>query len=198
MSRNAKIILGVIGGLVACCCILALAVTVLLPRFGSQLVEDFVVIEGDAGDVATSVVDYTLPTGMQEEMAMNILGMKTAVFSSSDDQSLIILMQFPRALAGNEGEMQRQMEDTLREQFGTDDHRMEVVGSEEVTINGQPATLTTSESVDLEVTVRQVVGTFEGKDGSPAMVVVVGQVDRWQQDGLDRFLESLQRDGTGR
>jgi hypothetical protein len=35
-----------------------------------------------------------------------------------------------------------------------------------VTINGQPASLTTSESVDSDVTVRQVIGVFQSKDGS--------------------------------
>jgi BMFP domain-containing protein YqiC len=198
MSRNAKIILAVIGGLVACCCIAALAVTVLLPRFGAQFAEEFLDLEAEAGEVADSIVDYDLPAGMQEDMAINFLGIRTAVFTSEDNQRLIMFMQFPSALAGNEAEMQRQMEDTFREQFGTDDQRLEVVSREEVTINGQPATLTTSESVDVEITVRQVVGVFESKNGSPAMFVAVAPADRWQADGMDRFLESMQRGGGGR
>jgi BMFP domain-containing protein YqiC len=198
MSRNAKIILAVIGGLVACCCIVALAFTVLLPRFGAQFAEEFLELEAEAGEVANGIVDYDLPAGMQEDMAINFLGVRTAVFTSEDNQRLIMFMQFPSALAGNEAEMRRQMEDTFREQFGTDDQRLEVVSREEVTINGQPATLTTSESVDMEITVRQVVGVFESKNGSPAMFVAVAPADRWQADGMDRFLESMQRGGGGR
>ncbi len=198
MSRNTKIVLGILGGLVACCCIVVLAGMYLLPRFGAQFAEEFLDLEAEAGEVAGGIVDYDLPAGMQEDMAINFLGVRTAVFSSEDNQRLIMFMQFPRALAGDEAAMQRQMEDTFREQFGTDDRRLEVVSREDVTINGQPATLTTSETVDMEITVRQVVGVFEGKDGSPAMFVAVAPADRWQADGMDRFLESLQRGGGGR
>jgi hypothetical protein len=197
MTRNAKIVLGVIGGLVACCCILALAFTVLLPRFGAQFAESVVSTDENVGEVARSIVDYNQPAGLQEEMAMNFFGVKTAVFRGSNEQSLIMLMQFPSALAGNEAEMRRQMEDSFGQQFGTDDYRFEVVSREEVTINGQPASLTTSESVESDVTVRQVIGVFQSKDGAPAMVMAMAPVDRWQSDGIDRFLESMQR-GAGR
>lgn len=198
MSRNTKIVLGVLGGLVACCCVAVLAFTLLLPRFGAQFAEEFLDMDAEAGEVAGGIVDYDLPTGMQEDMAINFLGVRTAVFTSEDNQRLIMFMQFPRALAGNEAEMQRQMEDTFREQFGTDDQRLEVVSREDVTINGQPATLTTSETIDTEITVRQVVGVFEGRDGSPAMFVALAPADRWEADGMDRFLESMQRGGGGR
>jgi uncharacterized Zn-binding protein involved in type VI secretion len=197
MSRNAKIILGIVGGLVACCCVAVLAVTVLLPRFGAQLMGDIIATDENVGEVARSMVDYDLPAGMQEEMAMNIpfVGIKTAVFSGSTQQSMVMLMQFPAALAGNEAEMQRQMEDSFGEQFTTQDQQFEVVGSENVTVNGQPAVFTVSESVGDDVTVRQVIGVFQSKDGSPAMVMAMAPVDRWQQDGIDRFLESMQSGG---
>jgi hypothetical protein len=198
MSRNTKIVLGIIGGLVACCCIVALAFTLLLPRFGAQFAESFVSTDEGAAEVARSMVDFNQPAGMEEEVAVNFFGMKTAVFRGSDEQSLIILMQFPSALAGNEEEMRRQMDESFGRQFGIDDQRLEVISREDVTINGQPATLTTSESADLERTVRQVVGIFQSKDGSPAMVVAVAPVDRWQADGIDRFLESIQSGGGGR
>jgi hypothetical protein len=198
MSRTVKIVLAVVGGLVACCCILILAATVLLPRFGTQFMSEIVSTDENVGEVARSIVEFHQPAGMEEEMAMNFLGMKTAVFRGSDEQSLIMLMQFPRTLAGDEEEMRRQMDESFGRQFGIDDQRLEVVSGEEVTINGQPATLTTSESVDVERTVRQVVGVFQSKDGSPAMVVAVAPVDRWQSDGIDRFLESMQQEGTGR
>ncbi|MFO7537008.1 MAG: hypothetical protein R6X32_02980 [Chloroflexota bacterium] len=198
MSRNAKIILGIVGGLVACCCILVLAFTVLLPRFGAQFMGDMVATDENVGEVARSMVDYNLPAGMQEEMAMNFFGIKTAVFSGSSEESMVMLMQFPSALAGNEEEMRRQMEDSFGQQFSADGHQFQVIGSEEVTINGQPAVLTTSESTGGTVTMRQVVGSFSSKDGGPAMIMAMAPVNQWQQDGLDRFLESIQRGGDGR
>jgi hypothetical protein len=209
MSRNAKIVLGVIGGLVACCCITILMINVitgafawtvgvLLPQYGEQFMEDAITTGDGVNEVARSIVDYNLPAGLEEEMAMNFFGVKTAVFRGSNEQSLIMLMQFPSVLAGNEAEMQRQMEDSFSQQFGTDDYRFEVVSREELTINGQPASLTTSESVENDVTIRQVIGVFQSKDGSPAMVMAMAPVDRWQQDGIDRFLESMQQEGTGR
>jgi hypothetical protein len=198
MSRNAKIILGIVGGLMACCCILVLAFTVLLPRFGAQLMGDMIATDENVGEVARSMVDYNLPAGLQEEMAMSFFGIKTAVFSGSNQQSMVMLMQFPAALAGNEAEMQRQMEESFSQQFGSDDHRFEVIGSENVTVNGQPAIFTTSESISDDATMRQVIGIFRSKDGNPAMVMAMAPVDQWQRDGIDRFLESMQRGGDGR
>jgi hypothetical protein len=198
MSRNAKIILGVVGGLVACCCIALLAVMMLLPSFGAQFAESIVSTDESAGEVARSMVDYSLPASMEEGTAMNIFGLKTAVFNSQNEQSIIMFMQFPSSLAGTEADMQRQMEDALNQQFSTGDYRFEVVSSEEVTINGQPAVLTTSESVGTDVTVRQVIGVFQSNDGNPAMVMALAPADQWQQNGMDRFLESLQSGGGGR
>jgi hypothetical protein len=198
MSRNAKIILGIIGGLIACCCLAAVATWVLLPRFGEQILGDMIATDEGVDEVARSMVDYSLPPGMQEEMAMNFFGIKTAVFSGSSEQSMVMLMQFPAALAGNEGEMRRQMEESFNQQFSTDEYQFQVVASEDVTINGQPAVFTISESVGDDVTVRQVIGIFQSKDGSPAMVMAMAPIDQWQRDGIDRFLESMQREGAGR
>jgi hypothetical protein len=200
MSRNVKIILGIIGGLVACCCIAAMATWVLLPRFGEQILGDMIATDEGVDEVARTMVDYNLPAGMQEEMAMTIpfVGIKTAVFRGSSEQSMVMLMQFPSAMAGNEDEMRRQMEESFGQQFSSEDHQFQVIGSENVTINGQPAVLTTSESVGDGATVRQVIGIFQGKDGSPAMIMAMAPVNQWQQDGIDRFLESIQRGGDGR
>jgi hypothetical protein len=131
MSRNAKIILGCdwrAGCLLlysspgfspSCCPALALS----LPK------ELFPPMRTWAKWPALLSITTCRP-GMQEEMAMNFFGVKTAVFRGSNEQSLIMLMQFPSALAGNEAEMRRQMEDSFGQQFGTDDYRFEVVSRE--------------------------------------------------------------------
>ena len=66
-----------------------------------------------AADVAESIVDYELPLGYEEQGAMNLLGFRMAFIAAPDQQSVIMLAEFPEALAGNEEQMQQQMRDAF-------------------------------------------------------------------------------------
>jgi hypothetical protein len=36
------------------------------------------------------------------------------------------------------------------------------------------------------------VGVFEAKSGSPGMMMIFGDQDNWDQNGISRFLDSLE------
>jgi hypothetical protein len=68
---------------------------------------------------------------------------------------------------------------------------MTLVGEEQVVIKGEPVTLTVRESTAEDgEPMRQVTGLFQGK-GGPAMLLVMGQANAWDQAVLDQFIASI-------
>ncbi|MBK7895928.1 MAG: hypothetical protein WAS33_20340 [Candidatus Promineifilaceae bacterium] len=192
MSRNTKIVVGIIGGILAVCCLIAIVAALVLPRMFENFAES-VDDPAAAADVASDIVDYDLPSGYEEQGAMNFLGFRMAFITGTNEQSMIMLAEFPASLAGDEEQMQQQMRDAFANQTGNQNVNLEFVGSEDVTINGQTVTLGTYEGSDENGTgFRQILGVFEAKSGSPAMLMIMGPRDSWDEDGIGRFLDSLE------
>ena len=192
MSRNTKIVVGIIAGIVGVCCIIAIVAALVLPRMFENFAES-IDDPAEAADVASSIVDYDLPSGYEEQGAMNFLGFRMAFITGLDEQSMIMLAEFPASLAGDEEQMQQQMRDAFANQTGSQNVSLEFVGSEDVTINGQEATLGVYEGTDDRGnSVRQVIGVFEAKSGSPGMLMIFGHQNNWDESGISRFLDSLE------
>jgi len=192
MSRNTKIVIGIIGGILGVCCLVAIVAALLLPRMFQNFasgIDD----PAEAAEVAESIVDYKLPSGYEEQGAMNFLGFRMAFISGQDEQSMIMLAEFPAALSGDEEQMQQQMRDAFANRTGSQNVSLEFVSSEDVTINGSEATLGTYEGTDGQGnSVRQIIGVFETKSGSPGMLMIFGNQDNWDEGGISRFLDSLE------
>lgn len=193
MSRNTKIVLGIIGGILGVCCLIAVVVALVLPRMFENFAEG-IDDPVEAAEVAGSIVDYDLPSGYDEQGAMNFLGFRMAFITGPSDQSMIMLAEFPATLAGDEEQMQQQMRDAFTNRTGTGQNvNLEFVSSQEVTINGAEATLGTYEGTDSQGnSIRQIVGVFEAKSGSPGMLMIFGDQDNWDEGGISRFLDSLE------
>lgn len=192
MSRNTKIVVGVIVGLLAFCCVAAVIAVAATSYFGSQMVEDIANPES-AAEVAGGIVDYQLPSGFHEQGSMSVLGMKTAFFVSDNSDAMIMLMEFPSSLATDQAEMQRQMEQAFAQQSGQQGLEMYQVSTEEIVINGQTVVLSVQEGTDSNNTqVRQNIAAFEGKSGNTAMLMIVGPLESWDEEGIDSFIDSLE------
>jgi hypothetical protein len=194
MSKNTKIVVGIIVGILLICCIGAAIAATILPRMASDFAEGAIIENpAQAAEIASSMVDYTLPPGFVEEGGMSILGIKTVFISSSAETgSAIVLMQFPAGMEGNEASMQQQMEDAFANQSGSQNYSVDYVSTETKTINGQPANLAFYEGTDDSGgEIRQVIGVFETKDGNTGMLMVIAPKNGWEQAGLERFLDSL-------
>ena len=191
MSRNTKIVVGIIAGIVGLCCIIAVIAAFLVPRMVGDIAEG-VDDPVAAAELASSIVDYDLPAGYEEQGAMNLLVFQMAFITNSDESAVIMLAEFSDSLAGDEEQMQQQMQEAFANQAGSQNVSLEFVGSEEVTINGAAATLATYEGNDNEGnSMRQIIGVFEAKDGSPGMLMIFGSLDNWDEGGISRFLDSL-------
>jgi len=195
MSRNMKIVLGIIGGIVICCTFSVIAAVVLLPRLASTIAEESFIEDAEqAAEVGKGIVDYNLPNGYAEEGGMSILGIDMVFAASADaNEGVIMLMSFPESLAGNEAEMQSQMEQTFRRQSGRQNIHLIYKGEEEVTINGEAATLSVYEGTDERgVDVRQITGIFQTKSEAPGMLMILAPLDSWEDAGFDDFLASME------
>ncbi len=192
MSRNTKIVLGIIGGIVGVCCLIGIVVALVLPRMFEGMAEGFD-DPAAAAEVANSIVDYELPAGYQVEGSMNLLVMEMALIVSQDEETVIMLAEFSDFFTGNEQEMQRQMQEAFASQTGSQNADLQFVSSEETTINDAAATLNTYEGTDGNGNaVRQIIGVFESNNGSPAMLMIFGYMDNWDNSSIDSFLESLE------
>ena len=192
MSRNTKIVIGIIGGILGVCCLIVIVAALVLPGIFQNFAES-IDDPAEAAEVAKSIVDYDLPSGFEEQGAMNFLGFRMAFISGQDEQSMIMLAEFPATLAGDEEQMQQQMRDAFANRTGSQNVSLEFVGSEDVTINGAEVTLGTYEGTDGQGNnLRQIVGVFEAKSGSPGMLMIFGDLDNWDEGGISRFLDSLE------
>ena len=192
MSRNTKIVVGIIGGIVGLCCLIGIIAALVLPRMFEDFAEGF--DDPAAGaEVAQSIVGYDLPAGYQEQGTMNLLVMQMALITGPDEDTVIMLAEFSDFFTGNEEDMQQQMQDAFANQTGSQNANLEFVSSEETTINDAAATLATYEGTDGQGNeVRQVIGVFESKDGSPAMLMIFGDLNNWDDSGINQFIDSLE------
>src|SRR5512135_1606608 len=74
MSRNMKIVLGVVAGLLLLGCLGVMAMGFLGARMFSGAMDP-----AKAGQVAAQIADYHLPQGYREVMGLDLMGAKTVV-----------------------------------------------------------------------------------------------------------------------
>lgn len=197
MSRNTKIVLGVIAGIVGLCCLVAVVVAIFLPRYAERFADEaFAENPEEAAAVGEAILQYDLPAGFSEQTAMSFFGMNM-VFITDDrvgenDASVIMIMSFPESFAGDPDRMQQQMEESFTQQSGRGNVDFQFAGSEDIVINDMNTTLNYYEGqTEGGVTVRQATAVFESDEGGPGMLMVVSPTDRWEQANIDSFIDSL-------
>ncbi|MFC1975522.1 hypothetical protein ACFLXQ_03880 [Chloroflexota bacterium] len=194
MSRNTKIIIGVVVGLVVLCVCLGVEAAVLF-RSATPLIQKSVSVSEDPeeiAEIAKDIVDYDLPPGYREQFGMSFFSFDFVGFGPTDSKSPgIMLMQFPNNAGLSQEEMELQMHQSLQQQTGQRDWQMQVVDQLTTTIRDQTVTLTISEGTDDKgENMRQISGTFEGKNGI-VLLMIMGKQQTWDQESIDAFLSSL-------
>lgn len=165
-------------------------------------------VEGLMGDVMTTdpdaanergqaIVNYELPAGFSAQMAMGMFGMEmvfiadgTMSETESTATTVIMLAKMPADAEGNSEEQLRQ---ALTEQSGTGDvTNSTVVETREITVNGQPATLTITEGQTEEGDpIRTATAAFQAKDGGSAVLLIAAPPGSWDEAALNQFINSL-------
>ena len=188
MSRNAKIALIVVGALVVICLGVCGVGFIGLQRFGSQFGNP-----QNAQKVGSEIADYTLPEGYSELMGVDVLIYKMVMIapsSKSNGQGMAFMLMGMNTPTANQEQMQQQMQQAFQQQYGKTG-TTHVVGQENVMIRGNQTSLTIagtdSSTGRAQATIRQAIGTFQGKNGL-VILMVMGSKAAWDDTLMREFL----------
>lgn len=195
MSKNAKIILGIVTViLILCGCVCVVGYIVL--QTTGKVLEESVVMDNpqESRDLAQSMLDYALPSGYQEEGAFNMGIMKMVMISDSSANfgPLIIIAEMPSGLGIDEDQMRQQIELGMQRSIGNRNFNIELEDEQSRSIRGQDVTIYVYAGTDSNGTrIKQIVSEpFDGKNGS-IMLMIMGEVSGWKQNEIDAFLDSI-------
>jgi len=185
--------IGLGGAALFCLCAVAVAIFMFY-RVGKQVAEGIDSDPESASKAAHEIVDsYELPNGYQEKMAMNIMVYSIVMIGPEDSintkQPLIMLAQFEAGVS--QEQMEQQLRQSFEQQMGRRGMKLELVDVKKATIRGEETEISTYEGTDeYGNSVRQVVTAFPGKNGT-AMLIVMGDMEGWDQQMVDDFIASI-------
>ena len=135
MSKNTKIIIGVIVGVLAVFLCICIGGWIFLQVSGKVLQETVLVDNPDeAAALARSMIDYDLPPGYKEEMAINIIMMKMVMITkgglAANDPSQVVIMIAEMPFGGelDEEEMRLQSQLQMKQSMQRQGWQVEYVG----------------------------------------------------------------------
>lgn len=198
MSTTAKVILGLLAVLGLCCIVSVIALVAGGNWLVNQAEQGIIQDPAEAAAKGQDIVNYELPAGYREEAAMDMLGLMEMVFitqGSMDtaDDMVIFLARFsiPGMSASDTDQMKEQMQQGFSGSSSSGGVTFTEIETREITINGEPTTLTVSEGESDGNMMRQAAAGFVS-DGKPAMVMIMGPADAWDEAAVEEFLASLE------
>jgi hypothetical protein len=192
MSKNTKIIIGVVAGLLVLCLIACGVGVLALGWFGNRVASSVKEDPAGAASAAAQIADIPLPAGYQADASMEILGIKFITFKNlSDEKAMMMLAQVPDS--GQSGSLDvNQIQKAMQQQSGQNLSGLKTIDSRTATVRGQPASVLIQEGENANnETFRQMIVTFQGKGGL-ALLTVFGPSQSWDQSAYDQMIESIQ------
>lgn len=186
MSKGLKIALIVVAVLV-CLCAVGGGATL---YFGSSLMGQALVTDSaEAAKVGQEIAEYQKPVGYNEQMAMNIAGVKMVMLGGGDG-GVIMMMQAP-AGAMSDADLKARMQQSFNQSMGRNNVTLSSAGTQDVVIKGKTVKMEMAEGTnDKGVKIRQGIAVFEGK-GGPAILMLMGSEADWDPAKIDAFLASI-------
>src|SRR5689334_9536901 len=172
MKESKKLLIGfaIVGGI----CICLAAASILIFRDMGRRAEKMV--QGDPTSVAQvreKVVDFDTPPGY-ELMAMNIFIYDMVTLTPEDSPSsgpMIMLMQYNGIISGNSEQVEQQLRQSAQQQGGQPGAPLHYVDSFDTEIRGQTVPVIVSEGDYENITMRQWISVFEGKNGMTILMI---------------------------
>jgi hypothetical protein len=192
-NTNRRIWIGLGAAALFCLCAIVVA-GFLFMQVGRQFQEGIKTDPEAASEAAHAIVDYELPPGYQEQMAMNFLVYSFVMIGPESPGTttgpLIMLAQFD-PMGTSQEQMEQQIRQSFEQQSGRRGMDLKLVKVENLTIRGEEVEVTTYEGTDESGSlIRQLITSFPGKDGT-AMLMVMGPAQGWDQDVIDDFITSI-------
>jgi hypothetical protein len=193
MNRNLKIAL-IILAIVLILCLCLCAGGLLFFQIAGRSMSGAVSSDPtQAAQVAGDIANFEVPPGF-EQGSLEFLGFQVVFLDGTGSQSstMILLMQFPQAMAVSPEQMRQQMELFANRQAGPLGLDLALVGETEVQIKGEPVTFSILEGEsDDGSEYRQWAGVIDGR-GGPAYLSITAPVSDWDQALIDKFLASIE------
>jgi len=199
LGKNAKIILGIIFGILFLCICCCLGSWFAL-NIGGKVFTEFAIIDNTAkaAEFAQNIIQYDLPPGYKEQNAFNFLFIKGIIISQGNpgDRSssgpMIIIMTFPSNVSANEEEMSLRIQSNVKEKVRERGWNLELVEKKEQNFRDQEVTLLIYEGVDENNTpMKMVISTMFESKGGTTMLWVTGGKSGWDQSAIEAFINSL-------
>ncbi|MGB7875624.1 MAG: hypothetical protein WBL25_14670 [Anaerolineales bacterium] len=196
MDKTTKTVLIVIGSILVLCACTGIAVFATgLWTFSrvAHVAEQSVSVSPEAAvRVGGEIADYEVPEGFGSPVSVHIGDMTLLRYTTQNENSYILLAQFPEGTSVNVEEMLRLMEEGSGDPnsvwYSTETTRIE---QKPLTIRGQATTLNISEGTSSEgITYRYATARFEGK-GGPALVMVASPLGEWDIELVEEFISSI-------
>ena len=122
---------------------------------------------------------------------MHLLGFSVVAIQAGSSDQHVMMMQMPANSEMNQAAMEAQLRQAVERQSPGSPSKMEVVGSQEVTVRGQRVSLTESKGTNPQGrSYRSLTGVFQGENG-PVLLMVVGPINGWNDTGINQFLTSI-------
>jgi hypothetical protein len=191
MSRNAKIIIGVVGALVLVCVLGAIATFAIVGSLGFAVARTVETNPAQVSVAANHIADFDLPSGYQPEASIDFGGYVFVSYAPRDGHSHIMFVQAPASANLDQAALEQYVQQAAQTRGYNRQTRTQVVGQRQATICGQAVTLVVQEGTNSDGAAnRSLSGVFRGK-GGPTLVSVESPISRWNQEEVDAFLASI-------
>lgn len=148
-------------------------------------------------EVTAEITEIDVPETYKPVFSMQMLGGKVVTFADDreDDQAgILTITAIPEEVAGDRGEITRQMKQSLRQQRNQGDIDINEEETEErtVSIRGKEETVVVQKGTD-DQGQRMVVVTapFVAKDENPAMLMLMVPEEQWEEEQFEAILKSM-------
>lgn len=198
MSRNAKIGIGVVIGLVVACVFTCLGAVAVFTFAGDRLLEQIMVEDPEqVRHQAEQIVDYKLPPGFTESGAMNFFTGKMVFIegnTSADEGAEVVILITELVSAdmmdtqGFREQFQGQVQQAVQKQSVD----WQLVDENPITLGGEETWVYTFEGEGDDGSLMRQLTTdiFNGKSGVVFLTIIGAQAE-WPQEHVDDFLASI-------
>ena len=190
MSESKKLLIGfaVVG--VICVCIAGISFLG-LRTLGNRF-EDMT--NGEPTSVARAqekIAEFDIPPGYEPmALSMFVYDMISLTPIDSENDPMIMLMQFNKSTSGDPEQMEKQLKQAAKQQSGRPGMSMQVVDTFEEVIRGETVTVTVSEANYQGFIMRQWMTVFQGNKG-PVILMIQGPTRTWDDQLVDDFIKSI-------
>jgi len=190
MSKNTKIIIGVIAGILVLCGIACVVGVVAFGWLGTKVASNVSVDSENAGEKQADIATIDMPARFTPATSFNLASFTMVLYESSNTDEFAALIQMP-----NKGEIDDTIIQQLQEGMQRSSNRsyanVEVIETRDMTIRGYPAKVIIQEGTDDNGdTGRMMLTAFQGK-GGVAMLMIGAPLNSYNQADYDAIVESI-------